>query len=332
MSEGKADEQQGFVSKLAEGRERFLAHVVEHTLEIGQRTPEDFIRHFPPAAIMAGLREQPLLRSQILVLTTGVKQKIALRKSATSAGEDLQIALDEGETDAESIVALLSPDDRIRYLDHKKLWAYCIEGDFWTVQPTKKHEFERAKDHIAFMLERGLVDKLITHRDIVEGISVEEFATRLPRSELGKLLKQALENSHTKAIFTEVDLLAALPPSELVKHIPLPHIWEAAVVPKIARTHRYVDPPQPVAVPDWPEPERPAVARPLGASAATPAEKTADKPAEKPAEKSVEKPLAATRTGLLGEKLPEPAPLPERRETEPPEADVEVTDEDIRIG
>jgi hypothetical protein len=314
MSEGKAEEQQGFVSKLADGRERFLAHVVEHTLEIGQRTPDDFVRHFPPAAIMDGLRDQPLLRSQILVLTTGVKQKIALKKSAKSAGEDLQIALDEGETDAESIVALLSPDDRVRYLEHKKLWAYCIEGDFWTVPSTKKHEYERAKDHIAFMLERALIDKLITHRDIVEGISVEEFATRLPRSELGKLLKQALDNSHSKTPFTEVDLLATLPPAELVKHIPLPHIWEAAVVTKIARTHKYVEAPAAPAVPDWPEP--------------APAEKPADKPADKPAEKPAwPSPRAATDKAA-----PISTPGTEKRETEPPEADVEVTDEDIRIG
>jgi hypothetical protein len=321
MSEGKAEEQQGFVSKLTEGRERFLAHVVEHTLEIGQRTPDDFIRHFPPAAIMDGLRDQPLIRSQILVLTTGVKQKIALKKTAKSAGEDLQIALDEGETDAESIVALLSPDDRVRYLDHKKLWAYCIEGEFWAVPSTKKHEFERAKDHIAFMLERALIDKLINHRDIVEGISVEEFATRLPRSELGKLLKQALENSHTKSPFTEVDLLATLPPNELVKHIPLPHIWEAAVVTKIARAHKYVEPPAALTPPtmsDWPEPA------------------PAEKPGEKPAEKSASPAWHAPRSASLAEK---PAvtsvgstPATEKRETEPPESDVEVTDEDIRIG
>src|SRR5262245_30448359 len=98
-----------FASKLGEARERFLAHVIDHGFAIGRRSPEDFIRHFPPAAIMNALGGRPSLRANILVLTTGTKMKIALRKSAESAGQDLQIALDEGETDAESIVTLFDP-------------------------------------------------------------------------------------------------------------------------------------------------------------------------------------------------------------------------------
>lgn len=317
MSEGKPQEQRSFVSKLAEGRERFLAHVVEHGLEIGQRTPNDFIRHFPPAAIMDGLRDQPALRSQILVLTTGVKQKIAMKKSAKSAGEDLQIALDEGETDAESIVALLHPDDRVRYLDHKKLWAYCVEGEFWNVGANKKHEFERAKDHIAFLLERALVDKLVTHRDIVEGISVEELATRLPRSELGKLLKQALENARAKSPFTDADLLVTLPPAEIVKHVPLPHIWESVIHPKVARAHRYVDglTQGSRGVMDWLDPEHKGV------------QQQSPVPAAIAALPLHEGRPVGDKNGVVAETGPG-----EKPETDPPEADVEVTDEDIRIS
>ena len=55
---------------------------------------------------MKGLEHQPSIRASILVLTTGLKQKIAIKKSWQSAAEDLQISLDEGETDAESIVAV----------------------------------------------------------------------------------------------------------------------------------------------------------------------------------------------------------------------------------
>ncbi|MFC1641509.1 hypothetical protein ACFL5O_02295 [Myxococcota bacterium] len=336
MVEGKAEEQRGFVSKLPQGRERFLAHVVEHGLEIGQRTPDDFIRHFSPAAIMDGLRDQPMLRSQVLVLTTGVKQKIAMKKSAKSAGEDLQIALDEGETDAESIVALLNPDDRIRYLDHKRIWTYCIEGEFWSVGPNKKHEHERAKEHIAFMLDRALIDRLITHRDIVDGISVEELATRLPRSELGKLLKQALHNSHSKNAFTEIDLLTALPASEVVRHVPLPHIWETVVGPKIAQAHKYVDPPPAPAtegtapaatigtrLSDWPESNHRGLGRGLGGSGAV------DRPLGRPLFGAVSATEQPAGDGEAEKETPVP-PLPPA-DSEPPES-VEVTDDDIRIS
>ena len=82
-------------SQLSKGRERFLAHVIEHGLECGQRTPEDFIRHFPPMAIMKALEDQPDLRANIVVIATGVKKKVALKKTAEHCGMDVQIALDE---------------------------------------------------------------------------------------------------------------------------------------------------------------------------------------------------------------------------------------------
>jgi len=37
-----------FDSKLGTGKERFLVQVMVHALEAGWRTPEDFVRHFPP--------------------------------------------------------------------------------------------------------------------------------------------------------------------------------------------------------------------------------------------------------------------------------------------
>jgi hypothetical protein len=240
-AEAKSDGDAAFVSKLPEGRDRFLAHVIEQGLEIGRRTPEDFIRHFPPAAIMRGLENHADLRAQILVLTTGVKQKIAVKKSARSAGEDLQIALDEGETDSDSIVALFDPDDRVRYLDDKKLWAYVIEGEFWSVSPTKREDFDRAKRHIAFMLDRAIQDKLVTHRDLIDGITVAELASRLPKDKLGTIIERALGNSHKNEPFTEVDLLTTMPPAAIVDYVPLGHIWDNVVTPKIAEAHGYVE-------------------------------------------------------------------------------------------
>src|SRR5262245_15772155 len=92
----KADESvPAFASRLRQGRQRFLAHVMEHSLHIGRRSAEDFIRHFPPEAIMKGLENQPNLRANILAHTTGIKHKIATKKSWQSAADDLRIALEE---------------------------------------------------------------------------------------------------------------------------------------------------------------------------------------------------------------------------------------------
>lgn len=238
---GKAEPNRpAFKSTLSQGKQRFLAYVIEHGLEIGRRSAADFIRHFPPDAIMKGLEHQPSIRASILVLTTGLRQKIAVKKSWQSAAEDLQISLDEAETDAESIVAVFKPDDRVRYLDAKKLWTYIVEGEFWKATSSKKPEFERAKAHVAFMIDRALADGLITHRDVVEGVTVAELAQRLPKPELGKLIERALNNSHKNAPFTEVDLFDALTASVLVEYVPLEHIWNKLVVPRIAEAHGYV--------------------------------------------------------------------------------------------
>lgn len=233
-----------FSSKLQHGRQRFLAHAIEHALEVGRRTPEDFIRHFPPRAIMEGLSNRPSIRAELLVHTTGIKKKIAAKKSWESAGEDLQIALDEGETNADTIVSVFDADDRVRYLDEKKIWAFVIEGAFWTATPSKKDEYRIAKRHMAFLLDRALTDQLITHRDVVEGISVNEMATRLPKAELGKIIERALHCGHDRTPFSEVELLAAMPPDVLVEYVPLTHIFEAVVEPKIAQAHNYVAPAQ----------------------------------------------------------------------------------------
>jgi hypothetical protein len=227
-----------FISALKEGHQRFLAHAIEHSFVCGRRTAQDFIRHFSPLDIMKGLEHQPELRATILVLTTGLKQKIALKKEWQDAGTDLQIALDEGETDAESIVALFAPDDRVRYLDPRKIWNFLVEGEFWRASANKGAQ-DVPRNHVAFMLERALEDKLLSHRDVVEGITVDELANRLPKAELGRLIQCALKNADKLTVFSEGDLLATTPPRTLVQYVPLPHIWDTVIIPKVAERHGY---------------------------------------------------------------------------------------------
>jgi hypothetical protein len=226
-------------STLTKGRERFLAHVIEHGFEVGRRSPEDFVRHFPPTLIMEGLKDQAKLRANILVQATGVKEKVAIKKTWESCADDLQIALDEGETDASAIMKVFQMDDRVRYLDHKALWSYITEGEFWKISPSRQKEYAAAKSHMAFMLARALDDKLVTHADIVEGITVEELASRLPKSELGKIIKGALDCGKRNAPFTETDLLSSMPPDVLVNYMPLFQVWDSIVETKIAHEHGY---------------------------------------------------------------------------------------------
>jgi len=235
----ESEKTSGFQSKLHEGRQRFLAHAMCHALDIGRLTAEDFIRHFPPGAIMEGLKDRHSLRAKILNTATGVKFKIALKKSAASSGEDLLIALDEGEVTPETVVSLFDPDDRVRHLDNQAIWKFVTEDEFWEATGTDVAVLERAKAHVAFMLDRALEDKLMTHQDIVEGITVERFVQVLPREALGHIIIGALQAGRGGAPFTDVELLAQAPSSVLVEHIPLSHIWTNVIVPKISQAHGY---------------------------------------------------------------------------------------------
>jgi hypothetical protein len=84
------------------------------------------------------------------------------------------------------------------------------------------------------MIDRALRDRLLTHRDVVEGITVAKLAELLPRVELAKLLTAALEQGRSQKPYLETNLLAAIPVTTLVQHVPLPWVWDHVVVPKIA--------------------------------------------------------------------------------------------------
>lgn len=315
-----------FVSALQEGHQRFLAYAIEHSFVCGRRSAQDFIRHFPPAAIMKGLEREPELRATILVLTTGLKQKIALKKEWQDAGTDLQIALDEGETDAESIVALFAPDDRVRYLDPQKIWAFLAEGEFWRSGSSTKGAPEIARNHLAFMLERALEDKLLSHRDVVEGVTVDELANRLPKSELGRLISRALQNADKLTVFSEADLLATTPPRTLVQYVPLSHLWESVVLPKVAERHGYVKPREAAAQPTEAETPKPAVREPSPAPA--PVKEAAKSALPKPKEASAPKTAEPVRDLSRGPQVPaqsnkdapKPKPKPIDQKAEPVDA------------
>ena len=268
-------------SKLEHGRQRFLAYAIEHAFQIGRRTPQDFIRHFPPRAIMEALALRPDLRASLLVPTTGLKHKIALKKTWQSAGDDLQSALDEGETVALAIVDAFTPDDRVLYLPDKKLWAFIVEGQFWKVTAKEdKVAYATAQQHIAYLLDRALQDGLITARDVVDGIGVGELCNRLPRSEMASLFSTALDNGRNGKPFTDKDLLGTLPPATLVQHVPLTHIYETVLHARVAAVHAYLPaeekPPAPApavaemalpGVPVGPAPSEPKVDSPEAAPA-----------------------------------------------------------------
>src|SRR5688500_4056503 len=231
----KSSSNASYSSELPSATERFLAKTLVHALQEGFRTPADFLRHFPPPALMAALDIARDLRARILAGTAGVHEKIAKRKSTAAASEDLQLALDEGVCEPSTVLDLFPSDDRVRYLDAQLLWKFLVEDEFWTATDTDVARHRRSAQRLTFMLEQALEEKLVTLQDVMDAISFDEIASRLPEAELRKVVKHALQLGRAGTALDESQLLEIVPLTELVRLIPLDYTWRRLVRPKLAR-------------------------------------------------------------------------------------------------
>lgn len=230
------EEAKSFISSLGAGREAFHSEITEYSLKIGERSPEDFVRHFSSAHVMQALTTRPMERARIVSQATGVHERVAQKMSPEASGEALQIALDERVTTPADVVRLFQPDDRQRYLERRALWQFNVEGEPWKVTASSKASFERAKAYVAYILDRALANLLVSHEELVAAITVEKLAALLPREELGTIIANALRQSEK---FSEEHLLGAVPPRTLVDHVPLDYVWNRVIVPLVAERHEY---------------------------------------------------------------------------------------------
>lgn len=245
-----------YSSELPSATERFLSKVLVHALKDGFRTPSDFLRHFPPQSLMSALDIARDLRARILAGTAGVHEKIAKRKSTGAAAEDLQLALDEGVTEPAAILELFPPDDRVRYLDAQALWKFVVEDEFWTATETDAARHRRSAARLTFMLEQALEEKLLNLQDVTDGITFDEIAARLPEAELRKVVKHALDSSRSGSPLDEESLLEVVPLAELVRFIPLDHVWQKVLLGKVARPAGFAADEEPSAATAAPAPAK----------------------------------------------------------------------------
>jgi hypothetical protein len=259
------------VSELAEARQRFLSRVVDHALEDGWRTADDFLRHFPPSAIVASLAGVDELRVALLVATTGTHERIALKKSVASAAEDLELALAERAASPATLLSLYPPDDRVRYLDAKKLWQFVVEDEFFRVSASDETRHGRASSRLLFIVECALSEGLITLKDVADGVGFEDIAAALPVKDLREVVKHALTIARAGAPLTEERFLAIVPLASLIDHLKLEHVWQRVVVDRVAVPAGFVEPPAPAAPAAEPVPDIPApvAAPPIAATPAS---------------------------------------------------------------
>lgn len=295
-----------------------------YALDENWRTPDDFIRHFKPLDLMVGLADADALRAELLVQAAGVHQKIAHKKSTESATEDLQIALDEGITTPADLLKLFPPDERVRYLDKRRLWAFVVEDGFWNKVSTDR---DRCVARMAFALQTALDQALITLQDITDGVTFETIANRLPVEQLRKVVVHALTLSRRSAPLTEDSLLQVVGLEQLIGFLPLDHIWETVVVAKVAAPAGLADP-KVVEQPAEPAKDNKELAKEAPAPEPKKAEKKAEK---KKAESKPDNPKPAEAKPSSFVPPPPPAPPPARLSSIPPLAEADEGDDETRM-
>ena len=180
-----------FSSDLPDAQDRLLAHMLSDGVARGLRSADDLLENFDPLQIMLALKDQPELRAKILEPNTGTRAKIAMRKTPESAGIDLQLALEEGETDAATITEYFGIDDQVRYLDRGALWTHCTETRFWT-RGADDEGFVDAQQHILHLIEVAGSEGLIAPEDIVKGLTPARLMEALPAELRTRILDATL--------------------------------------------------------------------------------------------------------------------------------------------
>jgi hypothetical protein len=314
-----------FKSELKTGAERYLSQVIVTGLSEGWRTPDDFLRHFKPGDLMQRLEKAPDLRANILVKAAGVHDRIARKKSTASAAEDLRIAIDEGVTTSAAVLELLPPDDRIRYLERPKLWAFVTEEHFWA--SNAQTTGDKAVARMIYLLEAAMSESLLNLQDFADGVTFETISARLPPKELQRVVKYALESGRKKNPVTEEGLLEVVPLKDLVGYLPLDHVYKRVLVAKVAQPAGFV---AGLGEEAWPEevheaplteaPKDEAKAEPRAAKPAKPAKVEAKEPEETVTDDELEEvPLGSVRPPAeeearrkVGERLAAISRLPPR--------------------
>jgi len=214
---------------------RYLAHLMEYAFREGWRTPDDFIRYFPANSIMTALKSATDLRVSILAAATGIYEEILRRKTPALAAEDLRLALEEGTTSSMQVLSVFSPEDRVRYLDPHRIWDFLAEDQFWQVEGDGGEELRRgAAERMAFTLTQALTERLITLRDILDGVTYDAVADSLSPHELRAVVRFALLKGRDGIGLSEKVLLEVLPLDKLVRSVPLEHIWREVVIRRLA--------------------------------------------------------------------------------------------------
>jgi hypothetical protein len=219
-----------FSSRLAGKAERFVSELLASALENGWRTPEGFLDHFSVENILEALADDDDLRVRLLVETTGTHEKIAAKKSPTSAAEDLRLALDEGTTTPDVVFGLFDADDWVRLLGAQPVWEFLTEDRFWNAEADDSGSFTEALERVCETVHCAIQHGVLREVDVVAGVGFERLVQRLDESQLRDIVVSALEAGVREEPFNVSSLLDVLPMEGVIEKATLGRAWSDVVV------------------------------------------------------------------------------------------------------
>src|SRR5512142_887827 len=242
MSPSEVDSPETYPSDLASTSSRWLSRALQHTLANSWQTPDDFLQHFGPDVIMQALADADELRARLLIKLANVHERIAVKKSLSSATEDLRLALDEKVTTPEAVLELFPADDRVRYLKAPLLWRFMFEDTFYlTTSADGESAHQRAVRRLAFLVKCGIEESLLSLKDIIDGIGIEKLAECLPVDELRRVVTRAMQLGRDKSPLDEERLLDVVPLAKVMGYVPLETVWQNVIARRIAEPYGFVD-------------------------------------------------------------------------------------------
>src|ERR1043165_5780539 len=87
---------------------------------------------------------------------------------------------------------------------------------------------------MSFTLMQAVQERLLTLRDILDGVTYEAVADSLSPHELRAVVRHALVKGRDGIGLSEKVLLEVLPLDKLVRSMPLEHIWNEVVLRRLA--------------------------------------------------------------------------------------------------
>jgi hypothetical protein len=219
-----------FSSRLAAKADRFVSELLASALENGWRTPEGFLDHFSVEVILEALADEDDLRVRLLVETTGTHEKIAAKKSPTSAAEDVRLALDEGTTTPDVVFGLFDADDWVRLLAAQPMWEFLTDDKFWNADADGSGVFTEALERLCETVHCAIQLHVLREADVVQGVGFERLVQRLEESQLRDIVVSALEAGARQEPFNVSSLLDVVSLEGIIEQATLGRAWNDVVV------------------------------------------------------------------------------------------------------